>query len=53
MSYNEDRQDAGPSHPDVVPFWKELFYFGKTVAEDCPDEAFFHPDAPQPESEFV
>jgi hypothetical protein len=52
-SYSEDRPNARPSRLDMVLFWEELLYFGKTVAEDHPDEAIFHLDAPQPEFEFV
>jgi hypothetical protein len=52
MSDTEDRPDARPSRPNVVLLWEELRYSGKAVAEDRPDEANFHPNPPQPESDF-
>jgi len=52
MSYSEDRPEARPIRPGVDLLWEELHYSGNAVAEDCPDEAIFRPDAPQPEFEF-
>jgi hypothetical protein len=49
---NEDRPEARPIRPGVDLLWEELHYSGNAVAEDCPDEAIFRPDAPQPEFEF-
>jgi hypothetical protein len=49
---SEDRPDARLSRPDVVLLWEESHYSGKTVAEDCSDEANFYTDANLPESEF-
>jgi hypothetical protein len=53
MSDSEDCPDAWPSRPDVVLFWEKSRYSRKVVAEDRLNKAIFHPDAPQPESEFV
>jgi hypothetical protein len=44
-SYNEDR-------PDVDLIWEEIALIWKAIAEDYPNEAIFHPNAPQPESDF-
>jgi hypothetical protein len=51
-SDSEDCLNSRPSHVDVVLLWEESHYSGMAVSEDRPDEANFHPDAPQPESEF-
>jgi len=52
-SYIEDCPDDLPSRPDMVLFWEESRYSGKTVAEDRLDEAIFLPDAPQQKFKFV
>jgi hypothetical protein len=52
-SYSEDRSEARPSRLDVDLLWEELCYSRKAVAKDRPDETIFHPNALQPESEFV
>jgi hypothetical protein len=38
---------------ECIPVMERIVLFWKAVAEDRPDKAIFHPNARQPESEFV